>query len=430
MENYDLCIVGTGPSSIFALLELVDKSYNKNHRIIVIEKGKNLEERESREVVNGWGGGGTFSDGKLSSSLGIGGVIPGLTSSELQEFEKYILNKLNLFNNYNTLEWDKCSDYDTTPSNLKWLSHNNCHMGTEVTRNIFLNMEHYLFTQPNIDFIFNTEVIDIDYENNLYNVHLDNSKSILTNYLVIATGQKNTLPEKILDKAKIEFTPRAFQLGVRVEDTINNQYKKIIKSNYDFKFVSEYNYDNGVKIRVRTFCCNSGNAHTCQEINAEGFTCFNGHAFKYPDPENHSVNYGIICEIEGLKEYSTKTEQIQLMKKVNNLPTWEDDNFSPSKGLDPKRKLLDGFEHLRGTYPDEVIDALTKFSAELNKIVDLNKAHYLYPEVKLSGNIPKLNYNNFNIPNTNIYMIGDCAISRGIVKASYTGWKFANEFTK
>lgn len=432
MKNkYDLIFVGFGPSTIFGVLELIDKGYNKD--ILIIEKGKPIENREQTDVINGVGGSGLFSDSKLSSALDVGGIIPNLTQEQLNKYENLILNNINKFkkltSDKKSLEWDTTKDFDTSETSLEWNRHKTCHVGTDSGHKIYYEIEKFIESQPNIDVLTETEVNDILYKNRLYNIFTTKG-AFASEKLILATGQKNTLPIRIINQFKLPSTFRAFQLGIRVVDIMNPQYEDIIKSNYDFKFVKNYSYNN-VKVRVRTFCCNSGNAHVCAEKTNEGFTCFNGHAYKTSDPNNNSVNYGIICEIDGLEKYHSKESQIELMKKINNIDTWYDDNFYNDDKLEedlvlPKRKLLDGFDFLKGYYPEEAIKSLTDFVLELNKIVDLSKAHFLYPEVKLSGEIPNLNYKTFETKLKNLYMIGDCAISRGIVKSGLTGIMLAD----
>jgi uncharacterized FAD-dependent dehydrogenase len=428
--DYDLCFIGAGPSTMFALLKLIQKGYKG--QVAIVEKGKSLKNRLPSEVINGSFGSGTYSDSKLSSALDVGGIIPGLTQYKLTKYEGEILEILNRFAEGEPMKWDETTKFNTSPSTLSWNKHNTLHVGTDRGREMYKRIEFYISSFPNIHFLFETEVKEVfELMDGRYELILSKEPTwLLTKHLVLATGQKNTLPSKIINKFNLQSTPRAFQIGVRVEDQMNSQYKEIIKANYDFKFVKEYNYDNGVKVRIRTFCCNSGNAHTCAEYNSEGFVCFNGHAFKELDPTNNTVNYGIMCEVEGLDKYNTKEEQIELMQSINNLPEWKIDNFDRDMNPKPIKSLLGGFDQLKGLYPQEVIDSMLDFVKELNKIVDLSKAHYLYPETKLSGNIPALDYRTFETEQPHLYMIGDCAISRGIVKASYTGWKFAKEFIK
>ena len=64
----------------------------------------------------------------------------------------------------------------------------------------------------------------------------------------------------------------------------------------------------------------------------------------------------------------------------------------------------------------------------INKIVDLSHAHYYYPESKLSGVLPQINYKTYETTQSNLYIIGDCLNTRGIVKSSYEGYLFASNF--
>lgn len=433
-KEFDLVFIGAGPATMFGVLTLIEGGYTGE--ICIVEKGKSLKTRPYNEIIYGSFGAGAFSDSKLSSALDVGGIIPGLSQKELTSYENWLLNTINKFKAQTelpqALTWDGIENYNTNDSGLSWNTHRTCHVGTDGGRLTYTKMEEYIISQPNINILFEMEVTDVIKLGKIYGVQLQNRNIIRGKNVILATGQKNTLPGRIIEKFKLKSKPRAFQIGIRVEDIINPTYKDIIKANYDFKFVRQYEFDNNVKIRVRTFCCNSGNAHTCAEKVTEGFTCFNGHAFKTLNPDNNTVNYGIMCEVEGLEEYSTKNQQIELMNKINSIDTWETDNFKNGdfSKPSPSRKLLDGFPQLKGYYPDEVISALTDFIYRLNEIVNLDKAYYLYPEVKLSGKTPTLNYKTFSTPLKGLYMIGDCSCTRGIAKSSYTGYKFAKSLLK
>ena len=85
---YDVVIVGAGPAGLFAAYELVSK--NKNLKIAILDRGKFADKRVCPITVNGgscinctpcnilsgYGGAGTFSDGKLN-------FIPKLGKSDL-----------------------------------------------------------------------------------------------------------------------------------------------------------------------------------------------------------------------------------------------------------------------------------------------------------------------------------------------------------
>ena len=76
---YDVVIVGAGPAGLFAAYELVSK--NNKLKILLLDKGKKVSNRfcpMNRDktkclncnpcgILSGYGGAGTFSDGKTNS---------------------------------------------------------------------------------------------------------------------------------------------------------------------------------------------------------------------------------------------------------------------------------------------------------------------------------------------------------------------------
>ena len=83
--DFDVIIVGAGPAGIFAAMELTRSSHP---RVLMLDKGPDLEKRRSpsREkgrcmqcatcaLMTGWGGAGAFSDGKLTLTTQVGGLL-------------------------------------------------------------------------------------------------------------------------------------------------------------------------------------------------------------------------------------------------------------------------------------------------------------------------------------------------------------------
>lgn len=432
MKIFDLCYVGAGPATMFSILHLIKNNYKG--KICVIEKGKSLKNRLPSEVCCGSFGAGTYSDSKISKSLNVGGIIPNQTQEELDKYGDLLLTYINEFLSSpdESLIWSKNEGFDTSPSDLKWESNECCHVGSDRGRETYYKIEKYLTSQPNITFYWETEATDIvELTSGKYQIltsPIVKDPVLITNKLILATGQRGSLPAKLINKFNLTKENRMLQLGIRVEDTINDKYEEIIKANYDFKFNKLYRYPGGIEVKVRTFCCNSGNAHVCAERPSEGYVAFNGHSYKKPDPNNHTVNYGIMCAVKNFPGLENKEDQIELMKKINQLSRWEEDNFTTMGNKEPKsnKKLLDGLEYLRKLYPDCVIDSIHDFIYQLNKIVDLSNAHYYYPEIKPSGTSPKVNYNNMETEQKNLYMIGDCHNTNSIIKSAIEGFIFAN----
>ena len=112
MKQYDVIIIGAGPSGIFCAYELIHAK--KNLKILIIEKGRRIEKRECPKrktkvcvgckpcsITTGFAGAGAFSDGKLSLSPDVGGNLPEIlgydkTVELLKESDDIYLNSVQI----------------------------------------------------------------------------------------------------------------------------------------------------------------------------------------------------------------------------------------------------------------------------------------------------------------------------------------------
>lgn len=91
--NFDIIIIGAGPSGIFCAYELIEKK--PDLKILMIEKGRPIEKRfcpkrktkvcvgcKPCSITTGFAGAGAFSDGKLSLSPDVGGHLPDILGYE------------------------------------------------------------------------------------------------------------------------------------------------------------------------------------------------------------------------------------------------------------------------------------------------------------------------------------------------------------
>ena len=85
--DFDVIIIGAGPSGIFCAYELIKERPSLN--ILMVEKGRPIEKRVCPKrttkvcvgcrpcsITTGFAGAGAFSDGKLSLSPDVGGNLP------------------------------------------------------------------------------------------------------------------------------------------------------------------------------------------------------------------------------------------------------------------------------------------------------------------------------------------------------------------
>lgn len=211
-------IIGAGPSGLFAALTFVQNGYKP----IIIEQGNSVEKRKetvdnfinngildtNSNIQFGEGGAGTFSDGKLTTSIN-------------SPYCKTVLNEFIKFG---------------APKQILYLT--KPHIGTDNLINIIKNMREYIISKGG-QFLFNTKFVDFEVLNgNIKNIsilHLENNliETINANILILAIGHssRDTF-RKIYDKG-IFLEPKNFSVGVRIEhlqsDINKSQYGTITK---------------------------------------------------------------------------------------------------------------------------------------------------------------------------------------------------------
>ena len=113
MKNYDVIIIGAGPSGIFCAYELIHAK--KDLKVLMIEKGRRIEKRECPKrktkvcvgckpcsITTGFAGAGAFSDGKYNITNDFGGTLyEHIGKKQALDLMKYVDDiKLGILNNY------------------------------------------------------------------------------------------------------------------------------------------------------------------------------------------------------------------------------------------------------------------------------------------------------------------------------------------
>ena len=295
IQRYDVIIVGAGPAGIFAAYEINKR--NKNLKILLIDKGNLIENRKKEEVMNGFGGAGTFSDGKLH-------FTPVLSHTKMfhlytvQEYEKYLEYVKNIFvdfgveENYYPKNLDKAKDLVdlSERNNIKLYIRKTLHVGTDKLPNIIKKMEDYL-KEKKIEFLPNTEIIDIIVEDNeVKGVKTKEEKEIFGKNIILAPGRYNAKwMEKITNRYNIPKVFDKIEVGVRVEfpASINNGHSELMYETIYSMYTPTYDDV------VRTFCpCPKGFV-AIERYN--DFTCVNG--FSNSDNDGTNSNFALVVEI-------------------------------------------------------------------------------------------------------------------------------------
>ena len=449
---YDVIIVGAGPAGLFTAYELIEK--NKNLKILLLDKGKFVSNRvcpmkksgkclncNPCAILSGYGGAGTFSDGKLN-------YIPKLGKSDLfkymsiSEANKIIDDTEEIFNKFNmnsktyptNMDEAKKLQEKITKVGANLLIIKQKHLGSDMLPTYIENFSNYL-KNKNVDIVDSSDVIDIIEENKTYKVlYKKGNKNINveSRYVVVAPGRTGAKwVQELADKYKISYTSQSIEIGVRVEvrKEILAAITSIIYDPTIFIKTDTYNDE------IRTFCTNPGGFVAKENYN--GYICVNGHALK--DTKSSNSNFAFISKVNLTEPVTNTREYGECIAKIANtlgdskpiIQTLRDLRQGRRSNMDRIKKsfieptLKDVVAgDLALVLPHRIIKNIIEGLETLDKIIPgvNNGETLLYgPEIKFFSNEITTN-NKMKLENHNIYFIGDGAGKAGnIVTAAATG---------
>ena len=464
---YDAIVIGMGPGAIFFAYEMLQ--HDKNKKILLIEQGKRVEERNCPietigkcikckpfcNITSGFSGAGAFSDGKLSlynkedKDFYVGGELHKYVGVE--KTKKLIDYTDQIYLNFGADPKLEGTGHKKEINEIKKKAKRENitlidipirHLGTEKAHELYKKLEDYL-EENNIELMFETVVEDLIIENNeakgviAKHIKDNEEEKIYGKNIIIAVGRKgaNWLVD-MCNEHNIKTEAGVVDIGVRYE--LSDEVMKDINTYmYEGKFIGR---PEPYRDKVRTFCQNPS-GFVSSEVYDEGIDLVNGHSYK--DKKSTQTNLAILVShhfnhpfdkpieygrnvAKNLNELGAGNIVVQRLGDIHRgKRTWEEE-LKTNKVKPTLKSAVAGDITFALGY--RTMTDILEFIRSMDKIVEgfANPENLLYaPEIKFYSNKVVID-NNFETSVKGLYSIGDGGgMTRGLMMASASGVQMA-----
>jgi uncharacterized FAD-dependent dehydrogenase len=470
MYQYDVIIIGAGPSGIFTALELDRLAPEK--KVLIVDSGSSIDRRscpartsgqcvhcKTCNIMNGWAGAGAFSDGKLSLSEEVGGNLTDYMSVE--KARELIAYTDKVYLKYGAPDKvfgksDKFAEkvsYEARKDNIQLIPCPVRHMGTEYSFEVLREMYRYLSSRPNFEFREHTSADTIYVENGkaegVWLLPRKGERELVLAPIVVAAPGRGGAEwlARIAQENKLSTTNNEVDIGVRVE-VPNAVMDELTKNLYEAKLVY---YSDTFENKVRTFCMNPGGIvseeHYDGGVNG-GIAVVNGHSYADEDKHSQNTNFAMLVSTKFTEPFNQPIEYGRYIAQLGNMLTGGGimvqrlGDLLMGRRTDYTRlKKSTTVPTLKNAVPGDlsfvlphrhltsIVEALRAFDKLAPGLYSKNTLLYGV-EVKFYSSKVSVQ-DNFETEIQNLYAIGDGAgITRGLMQASVTGVVVARDIAQ
>ena len=409
----NIVIIGAGVAGINAATKLVDNNFDG--KITIIDMGKDPYLRPYEEVMTGYLGAGGWSDGKLTYSTQIGGQLSKYVGDEkAMELMKQVVDNFTRFHPHP--EQIILSSPDEEPDFIKpyfglrlfpvW------HIGTDYLHEIGKSWYDYLVNKG-VEFIWETRVTDIDFKDQIVSIGVVDEMKY--DKLIFGVGKSGIdFTSEIMKKYNLPTEEKPAQVGVRFEAP-QSHFQKLIDVAYDFKLYRKFD-DEGVSLR--SFCTNNNAAYVAVE-ETYGDHSYNGHAKKDEAFRNDMTNFGILMEVQGIKEPFKWARELVGKVQENSTGLFYSPSREPSttsEGVNVSSTKIDNLDVVKDAFQG-YYKYIEGFINDMKLVFPTLKDDWgIYvPEVKYLAPEPLVNYSDLSLTKyPNVHFVGDALSARGI----------------
>jgi uncharacterized FAD-dependent dehydrogenase len=415
--DYQVIIVGAGPSGIFAALTLADLGIEP---VLLLEQGKDLSQRErlnGEDMLCGWGGAGAYSDGKLTLSPEVGGFLGDFLEKEslfkllTHTDDIYVAHGApgHVFGEVSPKLEDladraRLADLELIPTRIR-------HIGTENCRVVLDRLRQSL--EGRVETRTSCGAQNLVAENGrICGVKLATGQMVTSRFVVAAPGRSGASWMKTeAESLGLKTKASPVDIGVRVELPAP-VLKEITDTVYESKLV---HYSKTFDDKVRTFCMNPYGEVVTEK--SAGIITVNGHS--YAERKSENTNFAILVSSAFTEPFDDPIGYGVYIARLANLLGGGAIIQRLGDLLAGRRSTQERVDRCltRPTLPDEMLQALEKLAPGI-----YSRHTLLYGvEVKFYSNRIEVSPE-LETQVTNLFTIGDGAgITRGLLQASASG---------